>query len=53
MAVPEPELFNPYQISATEWLLLETPRTQVTPPPLTPVMLTLLLAENKTSALPG
>jgi hypothetical protein len=53
MAEPEPELFNPYQISTTEWLPLEAARTQVTPPPLTPVIETLLLAEDKTRALAG
>ena len=53
MAVPAPELFKPYQISMAEWLPPELPRTHVTPPPLTPVTDTLLLAENNTSAPPG
>jgi hypothetical protein len=53
MAVPELELFKPYQISISEWLSPKTPRAQVTPPPLTSLTLTLLLAENNTSALPG
>src|SRR5579862_5603069 len=53
MVVPEPELFNPYHISITEWLPLTAPRAQVTPPPLTSLTLTPLLAENNTKALPA
>jgi len=51
--LPDPVLFNPYQISTTEWLPPTLARTQLTPPPLTPLIDTLLLAENNTSALPG
>jgi hypothetical protein len=51
--LPVPVLFNPYQISTTEWLPPTLARPQLTPPPLTPLIDTLLLAENNTSALPG
>jgi hypothetical protein len=51
--LPDPELFNPYQISTIEWLPPTLPRTQLTPPPLTPLIDTLLLAENNTRALPA
>jgi hypothetical protein len=51
--LPDPVLFNPYQISPTEWLPLELPFTQVTPPPITPVIDTLSLSENNTRALPA
>jgi hypothetical protein len=46
-------LFTPYQISPTEWLPLALPFTQLTPPPLTPVIPTLSLSENNTSAFPA
>ena len=51
--LPDPELFNPYHISTSEWLPPLLARTQLTPPPLTPMIVTLLLAENNTKALPA
>jgi hypothetical protein len=51
--LPDPELFNPYHISTSEWLPPWLPRTQLTPPPLTALIDTLSLAENNAKALPG